>query len=147
MARPQFNSNGNLIRYNNSPSVDQYGNTIQYQDDRSNPTIWNQETGLRINQTVVVTENAAQASTPTPVPAQFVNVTTVPYDDYNGAPPILAMAAGRSISALRSDPQVVNNLSVTSGMVAEVNGVLKDSSFVPPAGSLVRFREPNKRRG
>lgn len=143
MVRPTYNSNGNLIRYNNSPNFDIYGNTIQYQDDRSNPAMWDQTSGLRIGQTVVVTEQAGAAPAPG---SNLVRVTTTSYDSYDACP-ILTFVSGRSISSLRSDPRVVTQLNVSGDAIASVDGESQNDSFIPAGGALLQFRERNKRRG
>jgi hypothetical protein len=145
--RPEFNSNGGRIRYINSPACDMYGNNIYYADDRSDIRQFDQSTGLRVGQSVVVTENApANAPTPTPAPGIF-RVTVAAYDDHGAPPPLLTFQVGRSIASLRNDRDVIGRLNVNADMVATVDHVLCNDSTLPTNGSVVTFKERNKRRG
>lgn len=147
--RPEFNpTTGQRIRYQNSPLYDWSGTPIQYgsgpEDNRSDPYLWNQETGLRAGQTVTVNNPVGMGGTPPP--PQDISVTTVAYEGYD-TPPVIRLPAGSSISGIKSRSDVRNRLSLSNDVVATVDNVSRDDSYVPSPGSVVVFRERNKRRG
>lgn len=151
VSRPKFSpANGSRIRYADSPVYDpNTGSTIVYGEDRSNPAAFDQTTGLPIGTTATV--NVVNTAAPVTAPATneaasvgSASVTKIADSAYE-TPPVVDAAAGLTIRQIRS--MFGGQLSLTSSMIALVNGEQANETDVVEDGDNVVFKEPAKRRG
>jgi hypothetical protein len=149
MNRPSFNPvTGSRIRYSDSPLFDQYGLTIVYGEDRSDPTRWNQLTGEPANVAVTVNvqqaQVAQQAQATQQAPAMTVTVQRLADNVYETYP-TYTTTGNRTVRDIRN--QFSRDLGLRDTMIAVVNGEATAEGVVVPAGATITFREGAKARG
>lgn len=151
MTRPIFNpTNGNRIRYADSPLYDAGNFPIVYAEDRSDPTRWNQMTGEPAN--VNVTVNVAGAGVAPPAaqaqaqaaPQRLVTVQRLTDNAYETFP-TFTTSGNRTVRDIRT--QFRHDLGLRDTMVAIVNGEAVGDGSVVPDGAVITFREGAKQRG
>jgi len=148
MNRPSFNPlSGSRIRYADSPAFDQFGMSIIYGEDRSDPIRWNQLTGEPTNVAVTVNVQQARQAQPQAVDqAQPQNVTVQRLaDNVYETYPVYTAVGNRTVRDIRA--QFARELGLRDTMIAVVNGEATAEGVVVPAGATVTFREGAKARG
>lgn len=149
VTRPIFdNVTGARIRYADSPEFNgATGARMVYGSDRSDPSLFDQVTGLPTN--VQATVNVTQTNTPDSYDEEeledlSVSVTRQQDNMYNEYE-VLTTAGGQTVSQLRSLFRA--QLGLSNDMIAIVDGTLAQDNTRVEAGSNVVFKERAKARG
>jgi len=149
--RPAFDTLNRRIRYADSPANDAAGNPVLYEVDHSDPTKWDQTTGLPTDTevAVAVTRTAPTATTApttqeTPQAGPVATVTAAATDGL-GEPGRLNVAAGTSVADARTE--YARRFGTPEGSKPHIGGQEVTDGMTLKEGDVLIMKVPVKERG